>query len=57
MADPFGRVVAEAGHQEETVLIVELDPKLAEQTRRHWPFLRDRRIDAYDGMTKRFHTP
>ena len=57
VADPFGRVVAEAGHQEETVLIVELDPKLSEQTRRHWPFLRDRRIDAYDGMTKRFHTP
>ena len=57
VVDPFGRVVAEAGHQEETVLIVELDPKLSEQTRRHWPFLRDRRIDAYDGMTKRFHTP
>ena len=57
VADPFGRIVAEAGHDEETVLIVELDPKLSEQTRRHWPFLRDRRIDAYDGMTKRFHTP
>ncbi len=57
VADPFGRIVAEAGHDDETVLVVELDPKLSEETRRHWPFLRDRRIDAYDGMTRRFLTP
>jgi N-carbamoylputrescine amidase len=56
VADPFGRIVAEAGHDEETVLIVDLDPRLSEETRRNWPFLRDRRIDAYDGITKRFHT-
>ncbi len=57
VADPFGRVVAEAGHGEETVLIVPLDPKLSEETRRHWPFLRDRRIDAYGPITQRYLNP
>lgn len=57
VADPFGRVVAEAGHDEETVLIVETDPKLSEETRRHWPFLRDRRIDAYGPITQRYSSP
>jgi N-carbamoylputrescine amidase len=54
IADPFGRVLAEAPHDEEAILVAECDPAKAEQTRRHWPFLRDRRIDAYDGLTKRF---
>ena len=54
VADPFGRVLAEAPHDGEGILVVECDPAKAEQTRRHWPFLRDRRIDAYDGLTKRF---
>ena len=54
IADPFGRVLAEAPHDAEAILIAECDPAQAEQTRRHWPFLRDRRIDAYDGITKRF---
>jgi N-carbamoylputrescine amidase len=53
IADPFGRVLAEAPHDEEAILVAECDPAKAEQTRRHWPFLRDRRIDAYDGLTKR----
>ncbi len=57
VADPFGRVVARAGHDEETVLIVACDPGLMEETRRHWPFLRDRRIDAYGPITQRFLTP
>ncbi len=57
VADPFGRVVAQAGHDDETVLVVDLDPKLSEQTRRHWPFLRDRRIDAYGPITQRFSKP
>lgn len=57
VADPFGRVVAEAGYDEETVLIVETDPALSEETRRHWPFLRDRRIDAYGPITQRHSTP
>ncbi len=54
VADPFGRVVAEASRDREEVLIVECDPKLSETTRRHWPFLRDRRIDAYAPITRRF---
>jgi N-carbamoylputrescine amidase len=54
IADPFGRILAEASHTEETILLAEVDPKLSEITRQHWPFLRDRRIDAYGGITSRF---
>jgi len=54
VADPFGRVVARASVDAEEVLIVPCDPKLSEETRRHWPFLRDRRIDAYGAITRRF---
>ena len=53
LADPFGRIVAEAGLGEE-ILVAEVDLGLIEETRRHWPFLRDRRIDAYGGITQRF---
>ncbi|MCA9633327.1 MAG: carbon-nitrogen hydrolase [Myxococcales bacterium] len=53
VCDPFGEVLAEAGEGEE-VLVVELDLSVSEETRREWPFLRDRRIDAYSGITKRF---
>ena len=56
-ADPFGRILAKAGPDEETVLTVDCDPRLIEETRRHWPFLRDRRIDAYGGLTQRFLDP
>ena len=54
IADPFGRILAKASHNKEEILIADLDPKLIEVTRQHWPFLRDRRIDAYEGITKRF---
>ena len=54
IADPFGRVVAQASHDKEEILYAEIDSKLVEVTRQHWPFLRDRRIDAYEGVTKRF---
>ncbi len=54
IADPFGRVIAQASHDKEEILIAEIDPKLLEDTRRNWPFLRDRRIDAYGGITSRF---
>lgn len=53
VADPFGRVLALAGTDEE-ILIVKCDSRLQEDTRRHWPFLRDRRIDAYGPITRRF---
>ncbi|HEY5085796.1 MAG TPA: carbon-nitrogen hydrolase [Gemmatimonadaceae bacterium] len=53
VADPFGRVVAEAG-AEPAVLVVTCDPVLIEDTRRNWPFLRDRRIDAYSPILNRY---
>jgi N-carbamoylputrescine amidase len=54
ITDPFGRVIAQASHDKEEILIAEIDLKLQEDTRRNWPFLRDRRIDAYNGITSRF---
>jgi len=53
VADPFGVVLAEAGEGEET-LVVPLDLSRQEEVRRNWPFLRDRRIDAYGGIASRF---
>ena len=57
LADPFGRIVAKASHTEEEILIAEINPTLLEDTRRNWPFLRDRRIDAYAPITQRFLDP
>jgi N-carbamoylputrescine amidase len=54
LADPFGRIVAKASHDQEEILMGEIDLALQEDTRRNWPFLRDRRIDAYAPITKRF---
>jgi N-carbamoylputrescine amidase len=54
VADPFGRIIAKASSGEEEVLIVECDLGAIEKTRQNWPFLRDRRIDAYDGLRYRF---
>jgi N-carbamoylputrescine amidase len=57
LADPFGRVIAKASHDAEEILIGEIDLALIEDTRRNWPFLRDRRIDAYAPITRRFLDP
>ena len=54
LADPFGRVIAKAAHDREEILIGEIDVEKMEDTRRNWPFLRDRRIDEYAPITKRF---
>jgi N-carbamoylputrescine amidase len=54
LADPFGRVIAKAAHDKEEILIGKIDLKLIEDTRRNWPFLRDRRIDAYAPIPSRF---
>jgi len=54
IADPFGRILAKAGHDDEEILVAECDLGLIEETRRNWPFLRDRRIDAYGGLVQRF---
>jgi N-carbamoylputrescine amidase len=53
VADPFGRIVAEAEDQA-AVLIAECDARLSEEVRRNWPFLRDRRIDAYAPILRRY---
>jgi N-carbamoylputrescine amidase len=54
LCDPFGRVIVEASHDKEEILIGTCDLKLIEETRRNWPFLRDRRIESYVGITQRF---
>ncbi len=54
IADPFGRILAKASHHQEEILYADLDSNEVEVTRQHWPFLRDRRIDAYGGITSRF---
>jgi N-carbamoylputrescine amidase len=48
-------VLAEASRTEEEILIVTCDRGRQETVRRHWPFLRDRRIDAYGAITRRFN--
>ena len=53
VADPNGRVIAKAGQSEE-VMVVDCDLGMVDVVRTHWPFLRDRRIDAYGGITKRY---
>ncbi|MBZ5528339.1 MAG: carbon-nitrogen hydrolase [Acidobacteriia bacterium] len=55
VADPFGQVVAQASSDKEEILVVECDPGRVEETRRNWPFLRDRRIDAYQPILNRWN--
>ena len=57
IADPFGRIVAQAAHDQEEILLATVDLRLIEETRRNWPFLRDRRIDAYAPIARRFLDP
>ena len=51
--DPFGRMLAEGSHDKEEILLGEVDLRHLEETRRNWPFLRDRRIDSYAAITNR----
>ncbi len=53
VCDPFGAVLARASHDQEEILVVPCDRRKIEEIRRNWPFLRDRRIDAYGGITRR----
>jgi N-carbamoylputrescine amidase len=54
LADPFGQIITEAGTSEEAILIGECDPQKMDEVRRNWPFMRDRRIDAYGPIVKRW---
>jgi N-carbamoylputrescine amidase len=53
IADPFGRVIAQASHDKEEILLGEVDLRALEDIRRNWPFLRDRRVDSYAPITSR----
>ena len=53
VAGTSGEILAKAGADREEILVVPVDLAQVDQTRTHWPFLRDRRIDAYNGLTKR----
>ena len=54
VAGPQGEFLAQAGNERPENIVVEVDLERSENVRRWWPFLRDRRIDAYAGLTKRF---
>ncbi len=56
VADPFGEVIARAGATAEETIVVECDLGRIERTRRNWPFLRDRRIDAYQDLVRRWRS-
>ncbi|MCS6804307.1 MAG: carbon-nitrogen hydrolase [Acidobacteriota bacterium] len=54
IADPQGVIIAEASTDKEEILLGDVDPERIEDVRRNWPFLRDRRIDAYVGLDRRY---
>lgn len=54
ICDPFGRILAMGSHNKDEIITAKVDPALIETTRRNWPFFRDRRIDAYGNITKRW---
>jgi N-carbamoylputrescine amidase len=54
VADPSGEIIAKASEDKEETLIVEIDLKQLDRQRTHWPFFRDRRVDAYAEISKRY---
>lgn len=54
VSNPFGTILYKASHEEEEVKVLEIDLAKTDQYRTHWPFMRDRRIDSYQPITKRF---
>ena len=54
VSNPFGSLIAKDSHDEEEVMVVEVDLSKTDQYRTHWPFLRDRRIDSYGEIVKRY---
>jgi N-carbamoylputrescine amidase len=53
VCDPFGVLLGRTSHEQESVLVVPCERRRIEEVRRNWPFLRDRRIDAYENITRR----
>ncbi len=54
VSNPFGSILHQASHEEEENMVVEIDTKQTDTYRTHWPFLRDRRIESYKPITKRY---
>lgn len=54
IANPFGSLIYKASHDQEETVVTEVDLNQSDYYRSHWPFLRDRRIDSYQPITKRF---
>ncbi len=54
VSNPFGSLIYKASHDDEETTVVEIDTQKTDQYRTHWPFLRDRRIDSYQPITKRY---
>jgi N-carbamoylputrescine amidase len=54
VSNPFGSLIYKASHDNEETTVVEIDTQKTDQYRTHWPFLRDRRIDSYQPITRRF---
>ena len=54
IANPFGSLIVQASHDKEEVLVYELELDTTDRYRTHWPFMRDRRIDSYQPITKRY---
>ncbi len=54
VSNPFGRILYKASHDKEEIHVQELDLAKTDSYRIHWPFMRDRRIDSYQPITKRF---
>jgi len=54
IANPFGSIIYKASHENEEVIVQEIDTDKTDSYRTHWPFMRDRRIDSYQQITKRY---
>jgi N-carbamoylputrescine amidase len=54
VSNPFGSLLLKASHDAEEVHVVPVDLSRTDSYRTHWPFLRDRRIDSYQPITRRF---
>lgn len=54
IANPFGSLIVQASHDKEEIIVKELELDITDRYRTHWPFMRDRRIDSYQPITKRY---